>query len=51
MNTVIRIKRENRAERKAQRLSRDIKVRGYVETLKKEKKERFYINQNRGILL
>jgi len=50
MKTIL-VSRENRAERKAQRLSRDIKVRGYIESLKREKKERFFINQNKGILL
>ena len=51
MATIIRVKRENRAERKAQRLSRDIKTACYVEVIKREKKERFFINQNKGILL
>ncbi len=47
---VVLIKRENCAERKAQRLSRDIKTACYIEAIKKDKKERFFINQNKGVL-
>ena len=50
MNTTVLVKREHCAERKAQRLSRDIKASRYLEAVSLERKERFYISQNKGIL-